>query len=71
MCRGFYPKGRGEVIYSSSPVQILSPIRMSERGRLVKVEVHCFIAGAVPKKVRLSGSNRSKKTRTNSNSISN
>ena len=50
--RGFYPKGRGEVIYSSSPIQVLSPVNMTERGKLVKVELHAYTAGSLPKKVR-------------------
>lgn len=49
--RGFYPKGRGEVVYCSSPVKVLSPITLTDRGRLEQIEIHAYVAGAVPRKV--------------------
>ena len=51
-CRGFYPKGRGEVTYSSSPVRLLTPVLLTERGSLEEIEIHAYVAGAVPRKVR-------------------
>ena len=47
ICRGFYPKGRGEVIVSPTPVKELTPITLTEQGHLTSLKIHAFVAGAV------------------------
>ena len=51
LIRGFYPKGRGEVIVSCSPIKKLLPVELTDRGSLKKIRIMAFTAGAVPKKV--------------------
>lgn len=46
-CRGFYPKGRGEVIVSPIPVKELTPVTLTDPGHLTNIKIHVFVAGAV------------------------
>lgn len=50
-CRGYYPKGGGEVIVQVSPVKQLNPINITERGSVTKISGRAFVAGALPFKV--------------------
>ena len=51
-CRGFFPRGGGEVVVTPSPVQSLSPVCITDPGHVTKVTINSFVAGAVPIKVR-------------------
>jgi len=51
--RGFYPKGGGEVVVTPTPLKTLSPVCITDAGRVERVKIHAFVAGAVPPKVRI------------------
>lgn len=51
-CRGYYPKGGGEVIVRVSPVKQLAPVTLTERGSVTRISGRAFVAGALPFKVR-------------------
>uniref|UniRef100_A0A8C7CC37 RNA 3'-terminal phosphate cyclase n=1 Tax=Neovison vison TaxID=452646 RepID=A0A8C7CC37_NEOVI len=50
-CRGYYPKGGGEVIVRMSPVKQLNPINLTDRGSVTKIYGRAFVAGVLPFKV--------------------
>ena len=52
-CRGFYPKGRGEVIVSPTPLKELTPVTITDPGHLTSIKIHAFVAGAVRPQVRI------------------
>lgn len=54
---GFYPKGGGEIISSIEPVGSISPLKIKERGDLVKVFGISAIGG-LPRMVAERGRNR-------------
>ena len=58
MCvRGFYPRGGGEVRVSIQPVGSLSPIMLTDRGKVIEVLVEVYRAGAVhPKANKITSS---------------
>ena len=33
-------------------MRLLTPVLLTERGRLEEIEIHAYVAGAVPRKVR-------------------
>lgn len=47
-CRGYYPKGGGEVRIFSSPLHILAPLDLTSRGELTRVTGRAFVAGTLP-----------------------
>ncbi|XP_060071049.1 RNA 3'-terminal phosphate cyclase-like [Ylistrum balloti] len=49
--RGYFPKGGGEVEITSYPVKYLSPVKMMDVGKVVKISGRAFVAGALPIKV--------------------
>ena len=51
LCRGYYPKGGGEVIVRMSPVKQLNPINLTDRGSVTKIYGRAFVAGVLPFKV--------------------
>lgn len=51
LCRGYYPRGGGEIKLLTSPVVFLEALQMTERGELIQVEGRAFVAGALPMKV--------------------
>lgn len=50
-CRGYYPKGGGEVKVKLSPIKWITPIDMTERGTITKIHGRAFVAGVLPIKV--------------------
>ena len=50
-CRGFFPKGRGEVLIVPDPVVSLHPILLMDRGDINEVHITSFTAGVLPPKV--------------------
>lgn len=53
--RGFYPKGRGEVVVTCAPVKHLSAVDLTDPGHVKTIRLHAFNAGAVPRKVTEGG----------------
>ena len=51
--RGFYPKGGGEVLVKASSVQHLSPVVMTDVGKVQRIFGRAFVAGALPIKVNI------------------
>ena len=51
--RGFYPKGGGEVIIAPAPLKELYPVNITDPGRVERVRIHAFVAGAVAPKVHV------------------
>lgn len=54
MCRGYYPKGGGEVVVTVNPVKELQPVIMTERGNITKIYGRAFVAGVLPFKVKFT-----------------
>lgn len=50
--RGFYPKGRGEVLVTVNPLKELQPVVMTERGNITKIYGRAYVAGVLPYKVK-------------------
>ena len=50
-CRGFYPKGGGEVNFGCSPVEKIPPITLLDRGKVTRVFGISYVAGTLPVKV--------------------
>ena len=48
---GFYPKGGGEVILETSPIQSINSFDFLDRGEIVDISGHSFVAGSLPMKV--------------------
>ena len=51
LIRGFYPKGRGEVVVMCPRVKSLQAVEMLDPGTLRKITLRAFTAGAVSRKV--------------------
>ncbi|XP_072919496.1 RNA 3'-terminal phosphate cyclase [Hemitrygon akajei] len=51
LMRGYYPKGGGEVRVKVSPIKLLTPINMTERGTIKKIYGRAFVAGVLPFKL--------------------
>ncbi|XP_078656652.1 RNA 3'-terminal phosphate cyclase-like [Branchiostoma floridae x Branchiostoma belcheri] len=49
--RGYYPKGGGEVRITTSPVAMVSPITLMDRGQITKVTGRSWVAGSLPVKL--------------------
>ncbi|XP_019851369.1 PREDICTED: RNA 3'-terminal phosphate cyclase-like [Amphimedon queenslandica] len=49
--RGFFPKGRGEVLITLDPVHHLKPITLLDRGDINGITIEAFTAGLVHRKV--------------------
>lgn len=49
--RGFFPKGRGEVLITLDPVHHLKPITLLDRGDISGITIEAFTAGLVHRKV--------------------
>ena len=49
--RGYYPKGGGEVTITAYPVKCLSPLTLTDPGKIIKVVGRAFVAGVLPIKV--------------------
>lgn len=49
--RGFYPKGRGEVLVTVNPLKELQPVVMTERGNITKIYGRAYVAGVLPYKL--------------------
>lgn len=61
ICRGFYPKGGGEVKMSVNPAYSLKPIEMTEFGEVTKIYGTSYIAGNLPMKVAYAMADSAKK----------
>lgn len=51
-CRGYYPKGGGEVVVTAQPLKELQPVSMTDRGNITKIHGRAFVAGVLPFKVK-------------------
>lgn len=51
VCRGFYPRGGGEVIVEATPISLLRNIELLDRGNIIQVTGRAFVAGTLPVKV--------------------
>eukprot|EP00051_Salpingoeca_urceolata_P004999 m.69531 g.69531 ORF g.69531 m.69531 type:complete len:379 (-) comp13996_c0_seq2:98-1234(-) len=49
--RGFFPKGGGEIVLHTTPVQTLSPVQLVDPGEVVSISGRAFVAGGIPFKV--------------------
>ncbi|XP_070563804.1 RNA 3'-terminal phosphate cyclase-like isoform X2 [Ptychodera flava] len=49
--RGYYPKGGGEVVVTTTPVKQLQPIQLTEFGRVARIVGRAFVAGVLPIKI--------------------
>lgn len=50
-CRGFYPKGGGEVVLSLDPVKKLTSVVLDQPQELKRVSGVAFVAGSIPIRV--------------------
>ncbi|KAM3876447.1 RNA 3'-terminal phosphate cyclase [Diretmus argenteus] len=49
--RGYFPKGGGEIVVTVNPVKELSPVTMTDRGKITKIYGRAFVAGVLPFKL--------------------
>eukprot|EP00112_Aurelia_sp_Birch-Aquarium-sp1_P011250 Seg2366.4 transcript_id=Seg2366.4/GoldUCD/mRNA.D3Y31 product="RNA 3'-terminal phosphate cyclase" protein_id=Seg2366.4/GoldUCD/D3Y31 len=49
--RGFYPKGGGEVKIEVEPIKELTPVQMTDFGKVIRVRGKAYVAGVLPIKV--------------------
>jgi RNA 3'-terminal phosphate cyclase (ATP) len=49
--RGYFPKGGGHVVMTTTPVKQLKPINLVDRGAVVSVHCRAFVAGTIPLQV--------------------
>ena len=43
LIRGFFPKGRGEVVVTCSPVKSLSAVELTDPGQVKKIRIHALL----------------------------
>lgn len=51
--RGYFPKGRGEVLVSVSPVRSLKGVTLTDFGEVKRVFGFSFVSGKFPSHVRI------------------
>ena len=51
-CRGYYPRGGGEIHLTTIPAPFLKAVQLTARGEITQVEGRAFVAGALPVKVQ-------------------
>ena len=51
LCRGFYPKGGGEVILTPVITGVVSSFEFMNKGDIVDVEIESYTAGVIPIRV--------------------
>jgi RNA 3'-terminal phosphate cyclase (ATP) len=49
--RGYYPKGGGEAVVETCPLQFIKPIELMDRGEITKITGRSFVAGTLPMKM--------------------
>jgi len=49
--RGYYPKGRGEVVMTAKPIESIPAFHMVDKGTVVSVRTWSYVAGEVSRKV--------------------
>lgn len=49
--RGYFPKGGGEVIIDINPVEQLTPVNLTDRGKIAKIFGWSFVAGTLPERL--------------------
>lgn len=59
--RGFFPIGKGEATLSCKPVKKLKPIVMVEKGKVVQVDIHSYVAGFLDIKIAQRGTSIARK----------
>ena len=52
-CRGYFPKGGGEVRITAEPVRFIRPINITDAGHLTRITGRAFTAGVLPVKVHI------------------
>lgn len=49
--RGYFPKGGGEVIVNVNPSDQLTPLNLTDRGKITKIYGWSFVAGTLPERL--------------------
>lgn len=50
-CRGFYPRGGGEVVLRGNPIKFIKPVELLDVGQIRRIVGLSFVAGTLPIKV--------------------